>query len=72
MEYTADPVHGFNAVVRREPGAVKVAKVIAPIAKVLAPAPLYHAPAVVAKPLLPAAPLGLLGGHGYPAYPAYH
>lgn len=25
MDYTADPVNGFNAVVRREPLAVKVA-----------------------------------------------
>lgn len=66
VEYTADPVHGFNAVVHREPAAVKVA----PVAKVLAPAPLYHAP-IIAKPVLPAyaklpAPLAL------PAYPAYH
>ncbi|XP_044255158.1 larval cuticle protein A3A-like [Tribolium madens] len=32
VEYTADPVHGFNAVVHREPIAVPVAKV----------APAYH------------------------------
>lgn len=32
VEYTADPVHGFNAVVHREPVATKViAKVAAPI-----------------------------------------
>ncbi|XP_073843180.1 cuticular protein 64Aa [Musca autumnalis] len=74
VEYTADPVHGFNAVVHREPGAVKVAavaKVIAPVAKVLAPAPFYHAPAplyhapVVAKAVVPAAPLAY---HGYPGF----
>lgn len=65
MEYTVDPVGGFQAVVHRE--VAKVAKVLAPVAKVLAPAPLYHAPAVVAKPLLPAGHLGLFG-HGYPAY----
>ncbi|XP_073843400.1 larval cuticle protein A2B-like [Musca autumnalis] len=56
VEYTSDPVHGFNAVVHREPAAVKVA----PVTKVLAPAPLLHAP-VVAKAVLPAY-------HGYPAY----
>jgi hypothetical protein len=41
VDYTADPVNGFNAVVRKE-GAVKV---VAPVAKVIAPvAPVYHAP----------------------------
>ncbi|XP_077272990.1 cuticular protein 3 [Temnothorax americanus] len=34
VEYTADPVNGFNAVVRREPLAV-----VKPIVKVVAPAP---------------------------------
>uniref|UniRef100_A0A1I8PLE8 Uncharacterized protein n=1 Tax=Stomoxys calcitrans TaxID=35570 RepID=A0A1I8PLE8_STOCA len=71
VEYTSDPVHGFNAVVHREPGAVKVApvaKVLAPVAKVLAPAPLYHAP-VVAKAVLPAAPLAY---HGFPGFAGYH
>ncbi|XP_017059626.1 extensin isoform X2 [Drosophila ficusphila] len=34
VEYTADPVHGFNAVVRREGAVVKA---VAPVAKVLAP-----------------------------------
>ncbi|XP_054734870.1 larval cuticle protein A2B [Anastrepha obliqua] len=60
VEYTADPVHGFNAIVRREPIAVKA---VAPIAKVLAPAPLLHAPviakaipAISALPALPALP----------------
>ncbi|KAM7358809.1 cuticular protein 64Aa [Cochliomyia hominivorax] len=52
VEYTADPVHGFNAVVHREPVAVKVA----PVAKVLAPAPLLHAAPLIAKPVLPAYP----------------
>ncbi|XP_013106426.1 larval cuticle protein A2B [Stomoxys calcitrans] len=64
VEYTVDPASGFNAVVHREPAGVKVA----PVAKVLAPAPLYHAP-VVAKAVLPAAPLAY---HGLPAFPAYH
>lgn len=50
VDYTADPVNGFNAVVRKE-GAV--AKVVAPVAKVLAPAyGGYHgyAPAAIAHP----------------------
>jgi hypothetical protein len=34
VDYTSDPVNGFNAVVRKE-GAV--AKVVAPVAKVVAP-----------------------------------
>uniref|UniRef100_A0A182IRX5 Uncharacterized protein n=1 Tax=Anopheles atroparvus TaxID=41427 RepID=A0A182IRX5_ANOAO len=34
VEYTADPVNGFNAVVHREPLAVKA---VAPIAKIAAP-----------------------------------
>lgn len=36
VDYTADPVNGFNAVVRKEPIAV-AAKVIAPIAKIASP-----------------------------------
>ncbi|XP_070492098.1 larval cuticle protein A2B-like [Chironomus tepperi] len=48
VDYTADPVNGFNAVVHKE---AAVAKVIAPVAKVVAPiAAAYHAP-VVAAPL---------------------
>ncbi|XP_023169992.1 larval cuticle protein A2B [Drosophila hydei] len=49
VEYTADPVHGFNAVVHREGVAVKA---VAPVAKVLAPAPLLHAPLVAKLPAL--------------------
>lgn len=72
VEYTADPVHGFNAVVHREPAAVKVA----PVAKVLAPAPLLHAAPVIAKavvpsyPALPALPAlaKVAAPYGYPAY----
>nr|XP_016943629.1 larval cuticle protein A2B [Drosophila suzukii] len=73
VEYTADPVHGFNAVVRREGAVVKA---VAPVAKVLAPAPLLHAAPLVAK--LPAygpalSPYGPALAHGYgPALaPAY-
>ncbi|KAG5883893.1 hypothetical protein JTB14_007781 [Gonioctena quinquepunctata] len=51
VEYTADPIHGFNAVVRREPLVQKavVAKVAAPVA--------YAAPvARIASPLTYAQP----------------
>uniref|UniRef100_A0A182JFA5 Uncharacterized protein n=3 Tax=Anopheles atroparvus TaxID=41427 RepID=A0A182JFA5_ANOAO len=55
VEYTADPVNGFNAVVHREPLAVKA---VAPVAKIAAP---YGYPAYgkVAAPIAP---------YGYPAY----
>ena len=51
VEYTADPVNGFNAVVHKTPLAAPVAKVAAPVA--------YAAPAVarVAAPLGYASPL---------------
>ncbi|XP_050086186.1 larval cuticle protein A3A-like [Anopheles aquasalis] len=55
VEYTADPVNGFNAVVHREPLAVKA---VAPIAKYAAPLA-YPAVAKVAAPIAP---------YGYPAY----
>lgn len=49
VEYTADPVHGFNAVVHREPLVAKVAA--APVAKFAAPLA-YAAPvAKYAAPL---------------------
>lgn len=71
VEYTADPVHGFNAVVRRE--GAPVAKVVAPIAKVVAPAygPIAHGP--IGLPALAHGPVLPGYGHGYgPAYgPAY-
>ncbi|XP_060653232.1 larval cuticle protein A2B [Drosophila nasuta] len=65
VEYTADPVHGFNAVVRREGAVVKA---VAPVAKVLAPAPLLHAPVVAKLPALPA----LSAYHAPALAPAYH
>lgn len=51
VEYTSDPIHGFNAVVRREPlGAPVVTKVATPvIAKVATP--VAYAPALHAAPL---------------------
>uniref|UniRef100_A0A182HJP8 Uncharacterized protein n=1 Tax=Anopheles arabiensis TaxID=7173 RepID=A0A182HJP8_ANOAR len=53
--YNADPINGFNAVVHREPLAVKA---VAPIAKYAAPLA-YPAVAKVAAPYAP---------YGYPAY----
>ncbi|XP_065075101.1 larval cuticle protein A2B-like [Ochlerotatus camptorhynchus] len=56
VEYTADPVHGFNAVVHREPLAVKT---VAPVTKVIAAAPVAYAAPVtkyIAQPAIYAAP----------------
>ena len=60
VEYTADPVNGFNAVVHKTPLTAPVAKVAAPVAYA-APAyaaPAYAAPAFakVAAPVAYAAP----------------
>ncbi|KAJ8943448.1 hypothetical protein NQ314_009730 [Rhamnusium bicolor] len=66
VEYTADPVHGFNAVVHREPLAQKavVAKVAAPVA--------YAAPvAKFAAPFAYAAPVAKVA-YGAPAATYYH
>ncbi|EDV95852.1 larval cuticle protein A2B [Drosophila grimshawi] len=65
VEYTADPVHGFNAVVHREGAVVKAAKV-------LAPAPLLHAPVVAKVPAygLPAYGAALAPAYHGPALPA--
>ena len=53
VEYTADPVNGFNAVVHREPAVVA-----APVAKVAAPVAAYAAPiAKVAAPFGYGAPV---------------
>jgi Insect cuticle protein len=66
VDYTADPVNGFNAVVRKE-GAVKV---VAPVAKVIAPvAAAYHAPIAAYHAPVVAAPVA---SYGYPAAAAYH
>lgn len=51
VQYTADPHNGFNAVVHREPLALKIAKVApvayaAPVAKVAAPSIYAAAPVV--------------------------
>lgn len=63
VDYTADPINGFNAVVRREPlvhhvaaAAPIVAKVAAPIAHYsAAPAVAHYAPAVAHYAAAPAA-----------------
>lgn len=52
VEYTADPVNGFNAIVRREPLVQKavVAKAIAPVAYA-APVTKFAAPLAYSAPL---------------------
>lgn len=62
VQYTADPINGFNAVVNREPLVKSVA--VAPVVKSYAPVA-YAAPAVV-KTVAPVA-------HAYaaPAYTTY-
>lgn len=63
VEYTADPVNGFNAVVHKEGAVVKAA---VPVAKVVAP--VYPAVAKVAHPLAyPGYPAAI----AKPAYPYY-
>ncbi|XP_038119144.1 larval cuticle protein A2B [Culex quinquefasciatus] len=62
VEYTADPVNGFNAVVHREPAVVKA---VAPVAKIAAPLA-YPAVAKVGYP--GAYPAAYPAAHlGYPA-----
>ncbi|CAD7084156.1 unnamed protein product [Hermetia illucens] len=53
VDYTADPINGFNAVVQRQPlGAAVVAKAVAPVvAKTVVPSA-YAAP-IVAKTIAP-------------------
>ncbi|EAT38292.1 AAEL009801-PA [Aedes aegypti] len=66
VEYTADPIHGFNAVVHREPLAVKT---VAPVAKVVAAPVAYAAP--VAKTISYAAPAVTKTLVSQPAYASY-
>ncbi|XP_069696251.1 cuticle protein 21-like [Periplaneta americana] len=81
VEYTADDVNGFNAVVHKTPAVAAVAKVAAPVAAPLA-APVaapfaapYHASyaAPLAAPVAKAvaAPAFYGGGLGYNAAPAF-
>ncbi|CAK1593873.1 unnamed protein product [Parnassius mnemosyne] len=60
VDYTADPHNGFNAVVHKEPAAVKVAaitKVAAPVAYHAAPVAYHAAPVVHAAPVAYSAPI---------------
>ncbi|EAT38301.1 AAEL009784-PA [Aedes aegypti] len=66
VEYTADPIHGFNAVVHREPLAVKT---VAPVAKVVSAPVAYAAP--VAKTISYAAPAVTKTIVSQPAYASY-
>lgn len=58
VDYAADPLNGFNAVVRREPLVIPApARVVAPVAPV-APAPVFApAPVVAPSPFVARAPL---------------
>ncbi|XP_034934147.1 larval cuticle protein A3A-like [Chelonus insularis] len=75
VEYTADPVNGFNAVVHREPAVVKaaVAPAVAPavIKKVAAvPAPALPAVPVPAFPAAPAPVFPAIPPPAFPTFPA--
>lgn len=60
VDYTSDPVNGFNAVVRREP---LVAPVVAAAPLIAAPAPVVRAAALAAPaPIVAAAPAPLVAG----------
>ncbi|XP_063624641.1 larval cuticle protein A3A-like [Cydia splendana] len=82
VEYTADPHNGFNAVVHREPVAVKVAapvvaKVAAPVAYHAAPVAYHAAPvaklAYAAAPVVHAAPVAKFAAPvAYHSAPVYH
>ncbi|XP_046744271.1 uncharacterized protein LOC124410151 [Diprion similis] len=50
VDYTADPVNGFNAVVHKEPAGVAVKTVAAPVVAKYA-APVAHAPLAYAAPV---------------------
>ncbi|XP_061394651.1 larval cuticle protein A2B-like [Musca vetustissima] len=75
VQYTADPVHGFNAVVSREPLVGKaVVAAPAPVVKTVAPVAQYAAPASVVKTVAPvsqyAAPAAVVKT-AVPAYTTY-
>lgn len=65
VDYTADPINGFNAVVRKEPLVAKAVVAAPAVAKIAAPVA-YAAPAVAA-PLAYAAPAAHIS---YAAAPA--
>ncbi|XP_011195350.1 larval cuticle protein A2B [Zeugodacus cucurbitae] len=61
VDYTSDPINGFNAVVRREPLVAPVVAAAAPV--VAAPAPIVRAAAYAAPaPIVAAAPAPLAVG----------
>ncbi|KAK9499717.1 hypothetical protein O3M35_002711 [Rhynocoris fuscipes] len=64
VDYTADPVNGFNAVVHKEAATVATAPVVrtAPIAVAHAPVAVAHAPVAIAR-----APIA----YARPAYATY-
>ncbi|XP_064556526.1 larval cuticle protein A2B [Drosophila montana] len=68
VDYTADSINGFNAVVRREPlvAAVAAAPVVAAPAPVVRAAPVVAAPA----PVVHAAPFAAAAPFAYAAGPA--
>ncbi|PSN41649.1 Cuticle protein [Blattella germanica] len=66
VEYTADPVNGFNAVVHKTPLAAPVAKVAAPVAAYAAP--VAHVAAPVAAYAAPVAKVATPFGYGRPYY----
>ncbi|XP_049303469.1 larval cuticle protein A2B-like isoform X3 [Bactrocera dorsalis] len=87
VQYTSDPVNGFNAVVNREPlvkavAVAPVVKTVAPVAHYAAPVAHYSAPAVV-KTVAPvahyaapvahyAAPAAHYASYAAPAVAKYH
>uniref|UniRef100_A0A1I8N2V1 Uncharacterized protein n=1 Tax=Musca domestica TaxID=7370 RepID=A0A1I8N2V1_MUSDO len=66
VDYTSDPVNGFNAVVRREPLVAAVAA--APVVKAAVAAPVVAAPAPVVKAAV-AAPFAYAAPAAYAAAP---
>ncbi|XP_044762471.1 larval cuticle protein A2B-like [Coccinella septempunctata] len=74
VDYTADPVNGFNAVVSKQPlqAKVAVAKVAAPVAHVAYAAPVAH---VAASPVAYATPVAHVAAapvaYAAPAHVAY-
>jgi hypothetical protein len=69
VDYTADPINGFNAQVRKEPLAAK-AIVAAPVAKVIAPA-YAHPVAAYAHPVAAAYAHPVAAAYAHPVAAAY-
>ncbi|XP_026726734.1 cuticle protein-like [Trichoplusia ni] len=71
VDYTADDVNGFNAVVRKDPAVVAAAPVVAAPA-VVAAAPAVVAARTVAAPAVVAAAPAVVAAHTVAAAPAYY